>query len=151
MSLDQFYKETIDHIDNVKSYIFRVIGLLVDRAKDHDKTKLKEPELSYFLEWTPKLGGSTYGSPEYQEFLKNLKPALDHHYAENPHHPEHHKNGIDGMNLVDLIEMIGDWVSASKRHVSGDPYKSIEINTKRFNLSPQLVNILKNTVKLLED
>lgn len=38
-----------------------------------------------------------------------------------------------------------DWKAASMRHEDGDIRKSIEKNTKRFNLSPQLVNILKNT------
>jgi len=38
---------------------------------------------------TPKLAGSTYGSEEYKAFLGQMKPALDHHYAVNDHHPEH--------------------------------------------------------------
>jgi hypothetical protein len=55
------------------------------------------------------------------------------------------------MNLFDILEMLIDWCAACKRHADGDIEKSIEINTKRFNLSPQLVNIIKNTVPCLED
>ena len=66
------------------------------------------------------------------------------------YHPEHFSNGIQGMNLVDLIEMFCDWVSATERHDNGDIYKSININKERFNYSDDLVSIFKNTVELLD-
>ena len=75
-----------------------------------------------------------------------MKPALDSHYADNPHHPEHYDNGIKDMDLVDLIEMICDWKSATLRHNDGDIYKSIELNQKRFGYSDELKQIFKNTV-----
>jgi len=53
------------------------------------------------------------------------------------------------MTLLDLLEMICDWKAASERVSSGDILKSIEYNTTRFNISPQLVSILKNTVSEL--
>lgn len=62
-----------------------------------------------------------------------------------------HQSSINNMNLFDILEMLIDWCAACKRHADGDIEKSIEINTKRFNLSPQLVNIIKNTVPCLED
>jgi hypothetical protein len=55
------------------------------------------------------------------------------------------------MNLFDILEMLIDWCAACKRHADGDINKSIEINTKRFNLSPQLVNIFKNTIPSIKD
>lgn len=58
---------------------------------------------------------------------------------------------INNMNLFDILEMLIDWTAACKRHADGDINKSIEINTKRFNLSPQLVNILKNTIPYIKD
>jgi hypothetical protein len=75
-----------------------------------------------------------------------LKPALDHHYANNSHHPQFYKNGIDGMNLLDLVEMFFDWKAATERTKDGDIRKSIEINSTRFNISPQLVSIFVNTI-----
>lgn len=120
---------------------------LADRASVHDKSKLMSPEKELFDEFTPKLKGTTYGSDEYYEYLKQLKPALDHHYANNSHHPEHYDNGIDGMDLFDVMEMLMDWKAASERHDDGDIYKSIEINAKRFELSEQVTNILYNTAK----
>ena len=66
-----------------------------------------------------------------------------------PHHPECHKNGINDMNLLDLIEMFCDWKAASERHNDGNIRKSIEINGKRFNMSDQLVKIFENSVEIL--
>lgn len=99
---------------------------------------------------TPKLAASTYGSDEYKQMLSQMQPALQHHYAHNRHHPEFYANGIDGMNLIDLLEMFVDWYAATRRHNDGDIYKSIEINRERFGMSDQLVQILKNSVKLVE-
>jgi len=120
---------------------------LKERAKNHDKSKLGKEELPGFTEMTDKLEGCTYGSPEYKKFLEELKPTLDHHYSVNRHHPEFHKNGINDMNLIDIIELYCDWLASSKRHKDGDIVKSIDINKKRFKMSDQLVKIFKNTVK----
>ena len=105
--------------------------------------------MELFTEYTSKLADVTYDSDEYKEYLGKLKPALDHHYANNRHHPEHHKNGIDDMNLIDIVEMICDWKAASERHNDGNIRKSIEINANRFGISPQMVKIMENTADLL--
>ena len=100
-----------------------------------------------FSEHTSKLQKLQYGSPEYQESLNALKPALEHHYARNRHHPEHHKNGIDDMTLQDLIEMFCDWKAASERQNNGNILKSIETNGERFQMSEQLIRIFENTAR----
>jgi hypothetical protein len=79
---------------------------------------------------------------------KNISTALDHHYAHNAHHPEHYSDGIDGMSLFDLIEMLMDWKAASERHPGGtDILRSVEISSDRFSISEQLKKILLNTVR----
>ncbi len=135
---------------NTQKCINQIIIELITRSINHDKSKLLSPEYDIFLKFTPKLAGSTYGGEEYKQFLKDMKPALDHHYANNRHHPEHFKEGIPGMNLIDITEMFCDWLAATHRHKDGDIKKSIAISTKRFGLSEQLVSILLNTVKVLE-
>jgi len=147
MNDEQFEAETRMHINNVRKNIYRMIKELMDRAEKHDASKLADPERAIFLEFTPKLKGVTYGSDEYKGYLKEMQVALDHHYAENRHHPEHFEDGVNGMNLIDLFELVSDWKAATLRHADGDIDKSIENNTERFGLSPQLVKILKNTVK----
>jgi hypothetical protein len=60
-------------------------------------------------------------------------------------------SSINNMNLFDILEMFVDWVAATQRHADGDINKSIEYNTERFALSPQLVQIFKNTILLIQD
>ncbi len=81
--------DTVKHIQQVQYLLQLVIEELLTRSRKHDKTKLESPEKEVFDEYTPKLKNSTYMSEEYKQFLKDMKPALDHHYAENGHHPEH--------------------------------------------------------------
>ena len=148
--------ETLKHIQNVAYFLNKVSIELMKRAEVHDQSKLEEPELSTFVEFTSKLAGSTYGSDEYKQFLEAMKPALKHHYANNRHHPEHFQEEADAtfrgspvncMTLVDVVEMLCDWKAATLRHDDGDIFKSIEINKERFGLSQQLAAILKNTAE----
>lgn len=83
--------DTIQHIKRVKELLFSAADELSDRGVAHDQSKLKAPEKELFDKFTPKLKGSTYGSEEYKENLKGLRVALDHHYSENSHHPEHYE------------------------------------------------------------
>lgn len=121
------------------------------RAQKHDSSKLEDPEKGVFEEYTPKLKGTTYGSAEYNEFLKEMKPALDNHYKKNRHHPEHYNNGVNDMTLIDLLEMAADWLAAGKRHADGSIKRTMEINTKRFLLSEQLSVVLYNTLESMEN
>lgn len=141
--------DTHKHIKRVASLLTEGAKDLLDRANCHDVSKLSSKEKPFFDEFTPKLAKSTYGSPEYKEFLGALKIALDNHYSLNSHHPEHYPNGVNGMNLFDLIEMFFDWKAAGERHENGNIYRSIEINKERFALSDQLADILTNTARYL--
>jgi hypothetical protein len=141
---------TFRHIRRVCELVQVCIKELLDRCVLHDLTKTETPEVEAFTEYTPKLATSTYNSPEYNGFKKAMDHALQHHYAHNRHHPEHFKNGIDDMNLIDIIEMLCDWKAAGERHNDGNIRKSIEVNADRFRLSPQLVKILENTADLLD-
>lgn len=141
--------ETYKHISRIRNLLNKCSCELLKRGELHDQSKLQTPEVECFTEYTPKLAASTYGSDEYNGFLKKMKPALEHHYANNRHHPEHFKNGVDDMNLIDIVEMLCDWKAASERHNDGNIRKSIEINANRFGLSPQLVKILENTADVL--
>ncbi len=141
---------TMRHIERVRNLLNHFVKILLDRGEEHDQSKLCAPEVGLFTEYTSKLATCTYESAEYHAFRKAMGPALAHHYANNSHHPEHYKNGVDDMNLVDVLEMFCDWKAASERHNDGNIRTSIEKNADRFKLSPQLVKILENTVDLLQ-
>ena len=142
--------QTMKHIENVRNFLGLVIKELLNRGSLHDQSKLESPEAETFEEYTPKLKKMTYGSNEYKKALKEMTPCLEHHYANNRHHPEHFNNDVSKMNIIDIIEMLCDWKAATLRHNDGDIYKSIQINKERFNLSEQLTDILINTAKWLE-
>lgn len=151
MTLEECKLATIDHINMVRKYMRLFTDKLTDRAEKHDNSKLSDEELPYFAEHTDKLSQIEYGSDEYKAELEALKPALDHHYASNTHHPEHWPNGIEDMSLWDICEMLCDWKASTKRQKSGNLLKSIEINAERFKIDNQLKQILINTAKLMEE
>jgi hypothetical protein len=193
-------EDTLAHIERVADLLHEGADNLARRAIEHDASKLQEPEKSMFDECTARLKAMAYGSPEYKAALAELKPALDHHYAANAHHPEHFPKlettpigrmlrsaademeatakeamgsagqgeinalldfakfnrdtadqleaGVNGMSLFDVMEMLLDWKAATERMKGGgDIRRSLEINTERFKLSPQLASILANTIK----
>lgn len=139
--------DTLRHIQLVRSLLADMIMELDKRAQLHDQSKLESPEKEILGEHTPKLGKVQYGSPEYNELLTLVKPALDNHYAKNRHHPQHWPNGVDDMTLIDLVEMLCDWKASTMRMKDGNIRRSIAINADRFKISPQLTKIFENTVR----
>jgi hypothetical protein len=80
--------DTFRHIERVRNLLNVCISDLMKRGELHDQSKMASPEVEAFTEYTSKLSGCTYGSDEYKANLEAMKPALEHHYANNPHHPE---------------------------------------------------------------
>lgn len=139
-------QDTLDHIAKVQRRLQQMRIELHCRGVEHDRSKLMSPEKEMFDAVTPKLKILTYGSDEYKAALAEMGDALKHHYANNSHHPENKSNGIDGMSLLDIAEMLADWLAATERVADGDILKSLEINRERFHISDQLYAILVNTV-----
>ena len=139
--------ETQDHINLVRVLLRKFAVELLKRGETHDLSKFSDEEVKTFTEYTPKLKTTTYGSDDYNRQLAEMQVALDHHYGNNRHHPEHFENGIKGMTLVDLVEMFIDWSAATKRHSDGNIMRSIELNEKRFSIPPELSEIFRNTAR----
>lgn len=150
--------ETWEHINRVRDFVGSAIENLMFRANRHDKSKLLPPEVEAFDIATPKLAGLEYGSDEYRQSLRDLGPALAHHFEHNDHHPEHYENGVRGMSLMALIEMLCDWRAASERvkQRTDDPAKvktfeaGLAYNQERFGYSDELAEILLNTARELD-
>lgn len=143
--------DTLRHSLRVGELIVDVIGELCQRSVHHDLSKTQPPELEAFDEHTPRLQTLTYGTEEYRAELRAMRPAVEHHYAANRHHPEHFADGVAGMTLVDLVEMLADWKAAGERHAGHDIglRASLQIQRERFSLSNQLYQILVNTAEHL--
>ncbi len=146
------FRKTVEHIALVQRLLLSAQIEIARRITTHDQSKLHAPEWEMYREITYKLESLTYGSEEYEALRREmLGDALGHHFAHNRHHPEHFENGINGMNLFDILEMLIDWIAASKRHADGDIARSFAINRERFGISSQLEQIMKNTVPWIGD
>ena len=143
--------ETRKHIRRVGEIVNLMVSELLCRVTKHDASKTEEPEAPILEKQTEKLHSLTYLSDEYkkQQDSVDMKPFFDHHWAKNRHHPQYFPEGVNDMTLVDLVEMISDWKAASERHDNGNILQSIQKNMKRFKITPQLAQILKNTVVAL--
>lgn len=152
MTIEECKIETQAHIDKVRRYIRFFTDKLTDRAEKHDASKMGDIEAPIFAAHTENLSNIEFGSEEYKKELEALKPALDHHYKYNRHHPQYFgEEGINSMDLMDILEMLADWMASTERTKNGDIFKSIEINAKRFNIDPQLTQILLNTARIMEE
>lgn len=144
-------EDTLRHIDKVQARLLEVQHRLVQRSVMHDASKLEEPEKSILDAQHVALAQLRYGTPEYAAALAtvDMQPFLAHHYAKNSHHPQFYENGIAGMSLLDVIEMVADWRAASERTSQGSIAQSLPINKERFGIDEQLYAILENTVREL--
>ena len=143
------YDSTIDakaHIAKIQ-YIFEniVIPELESRSKDHDMSKLEDPEKETYDKYIPLLQKVKYGTPEYNKLKDEMaETGVGHHYLVNRHHPEHFENGVEDMTLFDIIEMFFDWYAASLRSDTGFE-KGIAMNVRRYDISEDLKKIFVNT------
>jgi hypothetical protein len=148
--LTEHISGVLEHKKLVATYLQTIATELNRRALVHDDSKFSPEELDAFERMTPILKTLTYGTDEYKSALKELGPALQHHYQVNDHHPEFFPDGISGMNLIQVVEMICDWMAAVQRMKDGgDIDKSLEINQQRFSINDQLAGIFRNTVDQL--
>lgn len=143
------YDSAVDtriHIAKVQALLGDFAACLMARGAEHDLSKFATPEKEAYDELTPKLRNVEYGSQAYKDIIAQLRPAIDHHYSKNRHHPEYYSDGIGGMSLLDLLEMLADWKAASERSETSVSFeKSFDINKKRFDINPRLAGILWNT------
>lgn len=140
--------DTLRHSLRVAELMGELIKELLDRSIRHDLSKTREPERAVYDDVVPRLRAAAYGSPEYQTLVDAMGEGLRHHYAHNRHHPEHFPDGVNGMTLVDLVEMLADWKAATERTSPlGDLADSLPVNAERFAIAPQLMEILENTAR----
>ena len=87
------------------------------------------------------------GHPNDRPALRLIKPALDHHLKVNRHHPEYHPHGINDMDLLDVTEMVCDWIAACQR-AGGDTLR-LDLQRERFSIDAQLYGIICRTAHAL--
>lgn len=135
----------IRHVASTKASMQFIVCDLFQRAVVHDNSKFSPEEYEPYEEAFPELQKYAYGTPEFKAALQKIKPAIQHHYENNDHHPEYFEAGISQMNLIQIVEMVCDWIAASERSQK-DIFTGLEMNKERFKISDQLYAIIKNTV-----
>ena len=139
--------DTYKHIGRVRELLGDVITDLIYRGDRHDESKLVSPEVEAFDALGPP-GAVKYDSPEYKANLDALEGALDHHYRNNRHHPNHWPNGIHDMSMIDMLEMLCDWKASCERY-GNDFAETLPINTKRFGYGEELETLFRRTAEEL--
>lgn len=143
---DDFLCDTLLHISEVRENLEVMASELRKRGFAHDRTKLQALEFDGFVSTRKKFKKANYGTPEYQECVRLAKPAVDHHYENNRHHVGFHKNGINGMTLVDVMEMVADWKAAARRSPHRKFKDTLGDVLKKCEIEGQLRAIIVNTL-----
>lgn len=152
MTRDEFLAKEDVHRELVRKKLYVAIGNLAMRAEHHDDSKREEPEISGFMQMAEELDLSKaeYPSDAYRMILKkHSNTTIWPHYEANDHHPEHFADGVNGMSLLSLLEMLADWYAAHQRQKGGSMANSLLYNQKRFGISDQLQEIFENTAREL--
>jgi len=132
----------------VLKFMNNIIQDLMWRAEQHDMSKFDEQEFKTLVALIADIQKHPYGTPEHEEMRKKYAAEFAIHHSKNRHHPEHFKNGVEEMNLMDLLEMLCDWKAASMRQESGGNIEnSLKIGAEKYNIPPVLLKILENTAK----
>jgi hypothetical protein len=143
-----YLTDLIDHKRRVALYLSCVANELFRRAAAHDNSKFAPEEYDAYEAALPGLQQHAYGTLEYRAELARIQPAIAHHYAANDHHPEHFPGGVGEMNLMQLIEMVCDWIAASERSRMS-LFDGLDKSKERFGIDEQLFAIIRNTVLAL--
>jgi len=141
-----YVKDLVDHKQRVAGYMQLIANDLFRRATIHDNSKFSPEEFEAYEEAFPELQQYAYGTEEFKAALQKIKPSIQHHYEANDHHPEHFEMGISQMHLIQVVEMLCDWLAASERSQTNF-LQGLEMNKERFGIDDQLFEIIKNTVK----
>lgn len=141
--------DTLVHIGEVREALGEVTHDLQQRGVAHDRTKLQEPEFSVFCSTRPEFKKANYGTPEYAAVVKKANVAVDHHYANNRHHTAFHANGIEDMNLLDVLEMLADWKAAARRSPDLTFKDSLPRAFSKYRIDPIMQRMIVNTLEYL--
>ena len=133
------------HISRVRKHMNTFVQLLLKRAINHDKSKLEEPELSWWKEMD-KEPRYPYGSEEYKQKIKRWDKVFKHHYKYNRHHPEHYDYGVSEMTLVDIVEMMCDWLGYKDTITISEALKVCDEQMKRYDIPDDIRQIIFNTL-----
>lgn len=149
--MSSYETDVMEHKMNVQIIMNKLSRAILIRGRRHDNSKLKSPEKEGYSAHYNELRTAKFGSPEYQTIKEKLEPVIQHHYAENDHHPEHFgaHDGIFHMDCVQIIEMLADWV-ATAHHKGTDVVADLPKLMEQCDIPENYYMIFKNTVEMMK-
>lgn len=137
------------HIARVQAWLFHFAQALFERGSAHDASKLEEPEISGWtqMDLEPRY---PYGSPEYEAKKARYNWLFKEHYSKNKHHPEYfeiHNNKATEMDLMDLLELLCDWLGYKKSIRYTEASALVDQQCERYGFSDEIHDLLLNTLK----
>lgn len=147
---------TLRHRALVRELLTACAAELVNRGVVHDESKfdpIEQGPLDEMQRLIETEGNVPFGSPEYEARKALLGPMLEHHYAKNSHHPEFYHSdhpdgdGVSGMDLFDLVEMVMDWKAASER--GAESAMNLTFLVEKYEIAWMLESVMRNTAKRL--
>lgn len=133
---------------------------LLTRAMKHDASKLEALERSHYVEpvYALNIGEVPYGSDRYKELTKQMGVGWDHHKTHNDHHIEFFvpysvqtlNDPFRAFDLFALVEMLADWIAASKRR-GNNPQDALKFLKEKHPINEQLEAIIRNTLAMWEN
>lgn len=128
-----------------------IIDDLTVRKYRHDVSKLSDDEYPGFVALNKTLRETSFMDENYRASL--TKEVIGIHYKNNDHHPEHFPNGIMDMNLIQISEMICDWVAVGlgKGLTFDELEGTVGQAIRRQAIDVQLSIIMMNTFNFLKE
>ena len=159
--MDLFYEvDTRKHQQLVAEKMVKCAKRLLDKGMAHDASKFSEIEKRTYTEpvWKLNHNNVEYGSEKYNRLVAQMDEGWEHHIAENDHHPQWFEkfgsqtldDPIKAMDMFALIEMLCDWIAASRRNNSR-ACDAMRFLKKKYPLDSQIECILNNTLDLIEN
>lgn len=150
MTTDRAAVITYKHIARVRKLLGQFAVEMIRRGDRHDDSKFEPIELEPLQRMQDLIdqeGNAQFGTAEYERRTAMLGDMITHHRENNSHHPEFYPNGVDGMDLFDLVEMFYDWKAASERGESAT--MNLAAACDKYRISSQTRSILFNTAARL--
>lgn len=128
MRISEYQLETLAHQKSIAEKLNALAKSLIDRGEHHDEAKFTPEELPLLASEDP----------------RSVDIAMQHHYRLTRHHPQHFKNGMRDMCLIDLVETFVDWEMDAEEE-GKDFSEILAEKQKEFGFSDDIRDIMQNT------
>ena len=129
----------------VQDKLSTVARELISRGRTHDNSALGSPEIEVYHRFFSEYRKYKIGDPRKDEVFAQMAEAIGHHFQYNDHHPEHFENGINDMDLIQLMQFTADIMSWSEQE-QVDIFEILPMIRDKCGMVDQVYNLICNTI-----